>query len=484
MLSVARQITEPGPRGRDDAGLDLPRVRPLVTLGLYLLADFMSLSVATNVSLLVTGHFEGYDPALFLPVVVFFMAAFCLRDLYPGTGMTPPEELRRVTYASLLAALSLQILSLGAFNPPFSRDGILVSLGMAILTVPLMRAVVRCLFSHQDWWGTPAIVWGAGKTGSMVIRALRLQPGFGIRPLAILDDHVSSCAEVEGVPVLGGLHHTPELLKKCKIPYLIVAMPGVSSRSIAPLIEQYATTARNVLVIPDLLGVSSLWVTARDVGGVVGLEIRHKLLRPEVQLFKRCADLLCCALLFILALPLMLLTWLAIKLESPGPAIFVQPRLGKDGRLFNLLKFRSMYCDAEERLQQVLTSDPKLADEYESYCKLKKDPRVTRIGAFIRKFSIDELPQLWNVLKGEISLVGPRAYLPSERPKMRGKEGTVLRVLPGVTGLWQVSGRNQITFNDRVDMDVYYVRNWSPWFDLYLLARTVWVVLFQRGAAY
>jgi len=141
-----------------------------------------------------------------------------------------------------------------------------------------------------------------------------------------------------------------------------------------------------------------------------------------------------------------------------------------------------MYTNAEERLRHLLEQNPYMREEYELFHKLKNDPRVTRAGRFLRKLSLDELPQLWNVLRGEMSLVGPRAYLPRELPAMEGAERIILRVLPGVTGLWQVSGRSEISFSDRLEIDVYYVRNWSMWLDLYILARTVWVVLFGRGA--
>ena len=168
--------------------------------------------------------------------------------------------------------------------------------------------------------------------------------------------------------------------------------------------------------------------------------------------------------------------------DSEGPVFFSQERLGRDGRCFRILKFRTMHVGAHKRLREVLESDPAAREEYELYAKLKDDPRITRVGRFLRQCSLDELPQLFNVLRGQMSLVGPRAYLPEELPRMVGKHRSILHVTPGITGLWQVSGRNELPFAMRLDLDLRYVRNWSVSLDLYLLARTLPTVLLRRGA--
>lgn len=154
-----------------------------------------------------------------------------------------------------------------------------------------------------------------------------------------------------------------------------------------------------------------------------------------------------------------------------------------DGRIFTVLKFRTMYADADRKLDRILATDPERRREYERYHKLEDDPRVTPVGRFLRRYSLDELPQVFNVLRGEMSLVGPRAYMPTELPQMNGLSWAVLQVPPGITGLWQVSGRNALSFDQRLDLDVHYVQNWSVWLDLYLLARTVPTVLSGEGAS-
>jgi Undecaprenyl-phosphate galactose phosphotransferase WbaP len=184
----------------------------------------------------------------------------------------------------------------------------------------------------------------------------------------------------------------------------------------------------------------------------------------------------------LMILPLIALLAILIKLDSSGPVFYIQERLGKNGTRFRAVKFRTMYGDGERILKEVLDSNPDLREEYRVYHKLKKDPRVTRIGRILRKYSLDEFPQLWNVLKGEMSLVGPRPYLEREIPEMNERESIILQAQPGMTGMWQVSVRNETAFSHRLKMDVYYVRNWCPWLDLHILARTAQVVARGTGS--
>ena len=197
---------------------------------------------------------------------------------------------------------------------------------------------------------------------------------------------------------------------------------------------------------------------------------------------KRGLDLALSALFLVAFAPLLLIIWLAVRLTSAGPALFVQERVGRNGQSFPAYKFRTMVVDAEQRLAEYLAADPVARLEYATFRKLRRDPRVTPIGSFLRRYSLDELPQLLNVLKGDMSLVGPRCYLPQELADMGSKQPVILSVLPGITGLWQVSGRNGTTFAERLDFDVRYVREYSLTLDLAILARTVWVVLAARNA--
>lgn len=288
-------------------------------------------------------------------------------------------------------------------------------------------------------------------------------------------------AEVEGIPVVGDLSLAPHLAKRLKIPYAVVAMPGVDSGKLLGIVERVGGAFSHLLVIPDLFGFASLGVPAKSIGGILGVEVRQQLLLPGPRLAKRALDLALTIPGMLVVLPFLLLIALVIKLDSRGPIFYHQLRLGRDGEHFRAYKFRTMHGDGEERLKALLESDPALRAEYAIYHKLKKDPRVTRFGRILRKFSLDEFPQLINVLLGDMSLVGPRPYIERELPEMNGQERIILRATPGMTGMWQVSDRNAMSFAGRVELDVHYVRNWSPWLDVYILARTFGVVIKGTG---
>ncbi|RDI96247.1 undecaprenyl-phosphate galactose phosphotransferase WbaP [Meiothermus sp. QL-1] len=416
------------------------------------------------------------------PMLFLFPLAYALAGLY-GVGIAPPEELRRLSYAT-----SLVFLVLGGATfmyksaAEYSRGAFVFAWGLALVLVPLGRALAREMFARKSWWGAPVVVLGAGKTGEEVVRALERQPGLGLKPIALLDDDPHKHGLVlGGVQVVGGLE-LAEQYAKAGVKHAILAMPGVPRNRLLELIETYGHRFPHLIVIPDLLGLSSLWVASRDIGGILGLELQHKLLSPASKVTKLSIDWLLALVCFLLSLPLLGLIWVLVKTTSIGPAFYIQSRLGHKGKIVNIIKFRTMYGDGEKRLAQVLAQNESLRIEYEQFHKLRNDPRLTPLGKWLRRFSLDELPQIINVLKGEISLIGPRAYLPREKERIGKFTKTILSVKPGVTGLWQVSGRNELTFEERLQIDVYYVRNWSIWLDLYILARTVWVVLTGKGA--
>lgn len=288
-------------------------------------------------------------------------------------------------------------------------------------------------------------------------------------------------AEVDGVPIVGDLSLAPVLAQRLKIPYAVVAMPGVDSPKLLQIIERIGGKFSHLLIIPDLFGFATLGVPAKNLGGILGVEVRQQLLLPGPRLAKRIMDIALTGFGIFFVLPFLLLIALLIKIDSKGPIFYTQKRLGKDGEHFKAYKFRTMHGDGEERLKAILDADPALRAEYEIYHKLRKDPRVTRVGRILRKFSLDEFPQLLNVILGDMSLVGPRPYIERELTEMGGQEKIILRAPPGMTGMWQVSDRNATSFAQRVQIDVYYVRNWSPWLDIHILAKTFGVVIKGSG---
>lgn len=288
-------------------------------------------------------------------------------------------------------------------------------------------------------------------------------------------------AEVEGVPLVGDLSLAPVLADRLEIPYAVIAMPGVDSAKLLQIVERIGGRFTHLLIIPDLFGFATMGVPAKSLGGILGVEVRQQLLLPGPRLAKRVMDVALTLLGGVFVLPFLLVIAALIKLDSKGSVFYKQRRLGRDGTYFVAYKFRTMHGDGEARLKAILDADPALRAEYAIYHKLRKDPRVTRIGRFLRKFSLDEFPQLLNVLKGDMSLVGPRPYIERELTAMDGQERIILRAPPGMTGMWQVSDRNATSFAQRVQIDVYYVRNWSPWLDIHILAKTFGVVIKGSG---
>jgi undecaprenyl-phosphate galactose phosphotransferase len=211
------------------------------------------------------------------------------------------------------------------------------------------------------------------------------------------------------------------------------------------------------------------------------LRMRNNLRRWPARLTKRLFDTLAALMLLVLLSPGFLLVALAIRRDG-GPALFAHPRIGKKGQVFNCYKFRTMVVDAEKQLEQLLQRQPELRKQWQAEHKLRLDPRVSPLGRFLRRTSLDELPQLINVIRGEMSLVGPRPVVRSELPRYGDQVGYYLMVRPGMTGLWQVSGRNDVDYDTRVYLDSWYVKNWSLWHDLVILFKTVSVVLTRQGA--
>lgn len=415
---------------------------------------------------------------LFIVLVPLFFIAFGVAGFYRPRFVHPALEMKQV---ALLAAVMGGTATLAVHVATGNPDAVVlvgVAGGVGAIVLPLGRVMTRVLGARLSWWGLPAVIVGSGETGRDVLSTLQTWPEIGLRPVALLDATEGSDDEL----ALGGPDWAPHLAQAFDIPYAVVARPELAHSERAKRLAHYATFFDRVLSVPCAQA-PALWTTGQPGDGLHGRSASNAASRPLVQVVKRAFDLVAASLLLLLAAPLFLTIAILIQADSEGSVFYRQERMGADGQIFTLLKFRSMYSDADERLEEVLASDPERREEYETYHKLEDDPRVTPVGEMLRAYSLDELPQLINVVRGDMSLIGPRAYMPSELPKMKGLEKVILQTPPGVTGLWQVSGRNELSFDERVDLDVHYVQNWSMWLDLYLLVRTLPTVVTGEGAA-
>jgi len=265
---------------------------------------------------------------------------------------------------------------------------------------------------------------------------------------------------------------------------LVIAAPDLPGPQLVSAVNQVQPYTRSILVVPDLAGIPVIGGEAEYFFNerLLAFRTRNNLASRINVISKRAFDIIVGSLLILLLAPLLLLLVILIRIESPGAALFAHRRLGKNGVPFNCYKFRSMVMNAQELLPQLLEDNPELQEEWNRDFKLKHDPRVTRIGRILRQTSLDEIPQLINVLKGEMSLVGPRPIIAEEMERFGDAARDYMMVLPGITGLWQVSGRSDIDYQERVLMESWYVRNWSLWLDISLLFRTIGIVVNRKGA--
>jgi Undecaprenyl-phosphate galactose phosphotransferase WbaP len=416
--------------------------------------------------------------------VMVWLGLRALLGLYPGYGMGEVEELRRQSYA-VIATLAIMAIFAVAFQVGESLSRLLLLVGILGLLVlaPLVRHTTKAAMNKAGMWGKPVAVIGVEEPGHRLIRTLQQEWKLGFKPVAVFDDRlVPPQTEIEGVPFGGTLDDAIDVAQKHKINTAIFAMPHTRRENLAPLVSRASVCFRHVMIIPNLSGMTNSAVVARDFAGTFGVEIMHNLLDPWTRRIKRALDLCGAVLGSILVSPVVAAIIILIKLDSRGPAFYGHRRLGADNEHFCCWKFRTMHSNAEHLLNKHLQDNPELQAEWELNQKLRNDPRVTRIGRYLRKTSLDELPQLWNVLRGQMSLAGPRPIVDAEVLKYGEVYELYKRIRPGMSGFWQVSGRSDMDYSERVAMDAYYVRNWSVWLDLIILARTVKIVLLGRGA--
>jgi Undecaprenyl-phosphate galactose phosphotransferase WbaP len=452
-----------------------------------LLGDVVTLAVSGFVAILLklipTGHLSSWPAYLWLaPLLPVFVLVYSAIGLYSGISMGSPEELRRLTLSSILVSLLLGVLTLSFRGTGTVFTGTMLrALLISVILVPLARVCVRLKFSKVSWWGYPTVVVAEAANGETVLRSLMDDPGLGLKPVAFSSPAYNK-PDLLGVPAIS-LDELGEFARQIQGPAYAVLAPSSGTRErLTDLIECYRPLFSHIVVIPGISRFSCLWVAPKNLGGMLGLEVCQQVFLPSQQFLKRAIDLVLTAVLGLLFAPLILLITVAIKLDSPGPALYRQRRIGRGGREFFAWKFRSMVVNADQILGSYLQSNPQALAEWESSHKLKSDPRVTRLGRFLRRSSLDEIPQLWNVIRGEMSLVGPRPIV-REEIRHYGTDFEIYTWVPGgLTGLWQVSGRSETSYQQRVDYDRFYVDNWSVWLDLCILFRTIGIVLSRAGA--
>jgi len=422
--------------------------------------------------------FINYWP--YLPVFILF---FQVHKLYPGVSLAPSEEMRRFFISSLIAYGGIMMSRLverevwDSINTAF-----LISFAFSTIILLTARSVTHWILYKTKLGGIPTVIYGSGTMGKLVTDCLLGSIRSGYVPVLILDDNLLGDDHYKNIPVIHDTAAGPEIVKRYNIKMAIVAMPKLDGQKLKQLLSNSVSAFRYNVIIPNFFNVSSIWMSVRDFNGILGIDTSNKFNFAFNLAIKRFMDLAIVIIGGTLILPFLLLIALLIKISSPGPVLYKQKRIGRNGNYFYTYKFRSMAADAEKGLQNLLESNPTLKQEWTQTHKLVNDPRITPLGRFLRRTSFDEFPQLINILKGEMSLVGPRPIVDAEIEKYGEDYHRVFSIKPGLTGMWQVSGRSDTNYLDRVAYDVYYLQSWSVWLDLWIIFKTFGVVIMGKGA--
>jgi Undecaprenyl-phosphate galactose phosphotransferase WbaP len=427
---------------------------------------------------LIGGDFLLHSYWVQWPVVLLYVLAIASFGGY-NMLLTRPQELRATTLATLLIIALLSSMTYWMrFDFQHSRAVLLIGATLLLALLPMAHFSVKHYCARFSWWGYRTVFYLFEKKETHYIRMLVHRLHSCLKPVLLLRHQEDSLdgQTLEDVPTLDG----PEFLslpgQRIDGIFIFLGYPqrGSGARLVLRRAEARFT---KTIILHESLNYGNQWARPVEMGHHLGLEIIQRLLDPRLLLAKRCVDVLMAALLLVLFSPLLLTIALAIVVTSPGPVFFRHTRLGRGGIPFKAWKFRTMVPNAGAALERILAADPKLREEWQASQKLANDPRITRLGAFLRRSSLDELPQLFNVISGDMSLIGPRPIVKGELARYGESYEMVSRVRPGMTGLWQVSGRSRLPYAARVELDTYYIKNWSFWLDMYILLKTPFAVL-------
>jgi exopolysaccharide biosynthesis polyprenyl glycosylphosphotransferase len=430
------------------------------------------------------GLVQGFERevAAAIGVLPLWLAIFYLLGCYrPEYLNSAGEAMRRFFAGAFTGLFALGFVSF-ALNLQLARGYVILLFGFVLAGGGLSRLGVRGYLRSQRRRGRytqNVLIVGADDEGLEVARAMADGNGSGYRVIGFLDDDVSV-----GTPVLGDLEVVGKTEACLDVAYdqrvgLVVVSPsGLRAGTLRDLTVALEGSMVDLAVAPSLFEVVTRRVTVESVDNVPILHVGQVRLERGRAALKRTVDLVGSAALLLVLSPVMLAAAITIRVRDGGPVLYRQERVGREGEPFTMLKFRTMRNGAHKELKQIAHLNE--ADGH--FFKVRDDPRVTTTGRFLRKWSIDEFPQLWNVLRGDMSLVGPRPPLPEEVEKYEAWHLRRLRIRPGVTGVWQVSGRSDVPFDEAVRMDVFYIENWSLGYDLFVLAKTVRAILSRRGA--
>lgn len=395
------------------------------------------------------------------------------------------QVIEKIFQASLYAVVAIVIvLYIGQIAASTSRMFIFLLWLFSFIYLTVFRYLTKKFLEKVQLLQIPVLIIGAGKTAELLVKGIINDAGMGYKIIGLLEDNCVRNGILKRFPVLGKFSDVEAVILKTGVQYVFIAAPGLEQEKLTRLIYKVQPLVKNMGIIPNLVGIPMGGIEVESLFNekLMLLRLKNNLARSWNRYLKTIFDFALTLLGTVAISPILIFIAIWIYIDSPGPVIFKHMRIGKNGKKFPCYKFRSMCIDAKEKMAELLENDPVAKAEWERDFKLKNDPRITKSGTFLRKTSLDELPQIFNVLKGEMSLVGPRPVIKEELERYGEYVDDYLMVKPGITGMWQVSGRSDIDYTERVLLDSWYVRNWSVWIDIVMLVKTFKVVLLRKGA--
>jgi exopolysaccharide biosynthesis polyprenyl glycosylphosphotransferase len=457
------------------------------------LGDLGALTVAYAVSYGISDRIAPLPPVsaaswflvlLAVTAPVVWAAVFTAYHLYDNDNLkisvSSFDEVRDLLHAILVGSLGYLIVSQAVdyfFDWwIYTAAEAVLFLGAALVVIPVIRGSIRSWIIPRVMKPRRTLIVGSGDEAELVFRKINTHPEYGLQVVGFLD---GDNGESLPAPLLGAPGDVAQIVEEYEIDRVLLASSVGSHEQTLDLVRTVRRPDVQVSIVPRYFEIFTSHAILDDVEGMPVVTLPPMRLGRSARVLKRGVDLVVSGVALLVLAPLFGVVALLIRLDSKGPVFFRQPRRGRLGSTFHIVKFRSMRIGAEQQRSEVLHMNEVDGPLF----KIKgKDPRVTRIGAFMRKTSIDELPQLWNVLRGDMSLVGPRPFVVYEADQITGWATRRLDMTPGITGLWQVLGRNDIPFEEMTKLDYLYVTNWSLWWDLKIMAQTIPVVLGKRGA--
>ena len=457
---------------------------------LSVFVDYMSILLAEKAAVWLTvllvdsGRYERLASSYtYFWIPVIFILFYSRSNIYHMRPIL--DKIRDIFYCTCNGlAVSLLFLYFAHKN---IVDSVVFPVAFAVCAFGLGYAIRyvywRCLKSWHLLY-EPVILIGAGKTAEKALRFYEQDLGYRYDVLGLMEDFPERSTVAEKYPVLGGMWDAGRIVQETGVKTVVITAPGLAKEQLQKLISQVQPHVRNISFVPDLLGTQMMGaeVNVFFTEGMLMLKIRNQLARRRNRVIKRVFDLLFTICGGLCILPFLLVIAVMVAFDNKGNVIFAHRRIGRGGKEFTCYKFQTMIPNAQEALEKYLAENPEARKEWEESFKLTNDPRVTKLGNILRKTSLDEMPQLWNVIKGDMSLVGPRPIVAKEIERYGEYFREYAMVTPGITGMWQASGRSDTTYEERVEMDTWYVRNWSVWIDLMYLFKTVKIVFTGKGA--